>query len=146
MDANHLLSSIRGWNILLAGFAKTGVTKSMYTVLDDIAGCGLKPTLDTFKILVDSLCTLDNYYTYTLAIFDFWREFSKNYPALEPDIEFINKLLHCCRRCNNMDRAFFFLGIVEQCKLKPNLATFQELLLVSVVCVPITHNSENNAT
>lgn len=134
MDKNDLLSETHGWNILLSGFLKTSFIKAVYFTLEDIAERGLKPNLETFKILTNGLNSMGKHYTYTLAIYDFWREFTKLYPAVRPDVEYINKLLLSCRKCRHVERALFFLGVAEQCGLKPDLATFRELLVMCSEC------------
>lgn len=131
MHKNSLLSTTNGWNLLLYGCLKTRLLRGLGTALEDMAEEGKKPDLNTFKTIVDGLAAMDKYHSYTLAIYDYWREFIKEFPSLQPDIDFINKLLYCCRMCRNMDRALFFLAMVEECGVKPNIATFKELLAVS---------------
>ena len=104
--------------------------RTVYFTLEDMADCGLKPDLDTFKTLMDGLNAVDKRHAYTMAIYDFWREFTRHFPTVRPDVELLNKLLYSCRKCGQVERALFFLGIIEGCGLNPDLDTFRELLMV----------------
>ncbi len=135
MRNNDLLSDVRGWNALILGHLRAGHLKHMYSTLRGLAGEGLRPDLDTFKALANGLYTMGDHHSYILAAYSFWRDFTKEYPRLEPDMEFLNMLIACCRKCRHVERALFFLGVVEQCQLKPDLTTYRELLTVSLLCV-----------
>ena len=131
MRNSGLLSEVRGWNTILSGHLRAGHLKHTYTTLRGLAGEGLKPNLDTFKILADGLYSLGDYHSNILAIYNFWREFTKEYPRLQPDIEFLNRLIACCRKCRHVERGLFFLRVVEECGLQADLTTYRELLTVS---------------
>ena len=132
MKSSDLLCDVRGWNILLSGQLRAGHLKHMHSTLRDLTSSGLKPNLDTFKTLTDGLYSMGDHQSYILAAYDFWREFTKEYPRLEPDVEYLNRLIACCRKCKHVERALFFLEVmVKQCGLQPNLNTFRELLNVS---------------
>lgn len=133
MKNNDLLSDVASWNHLLSAYLRTTLLKTLYTTLEDMAELHIRPNLDTHRIITEGLCAMDDYQTYILAIYDFWREFAKDYPSLQPDMEYLNKLIFACRRCRHMERAFYFLTVVEQCDLNPDLCTFRELLLVGAL-------------
>lgn len=137
MDRYDLLDNIKGWNVLLAGALRTNYTPTLDLVLHYLADSSVKPNLDTFKTIVDGLIAMDERHSYSLAIYDYWREFTKEFPELQPDVAFLNKLLYCCRKCGNMDRAMLFLHTMKQCKLSPNLETFRELLTVGLQTMDI---------
>ena len=131
MEANALLSDVEGWNVLLSGYMRTKVIKSIMFVLEDMALVELKPNLGTFKAIIKGLIYMEDYEAYVMAIFYFWREFAKDYLVLTLDIEFLNMLIHCCRKSRHVERAVYFLCVINQCQLTPNLETFRELLVVS---------------
>lgn len=132
MNTNGLLSDVEGWNVLLSGYMKTKVINSVMLLLEDMDLTGLKPNLDTFKTIVKGLVSMKDYDAYVMAIFFFWREFAKDYPVLKPDIGFLNMLILCCRKSRHLERAVYFLYVINQCQLTPNVETFRELLTVSL--------------
>ena len=133
MKSQDLLSEVRGWNALLSGHLRAGHIKHTYSTLRDLTtSAGLKPDLCTFKTLVGGLYGLGDRHAHVLAAYNIWREFAGEYPRLSPDLELLNQLIGCCRKCGHVERGLFFLEVMEECGLKPDLTTFRELLMVSL--------------
>ncbi len=137
MRSNNLLGHITGWNLLLTGFLRTKALGLMHLTLQDIAESGLKPNLTTYKTLVDGARVINESDTYRRAAYDYWRDFNKESPMLRPDVDFMNKLLYCCRKCRHVERGFYFLDVMEKYDLDPDMDTFREILLVSIKCTCI---------
>ena len=45
-------------------------------------------------------------------------------------MELLSQLFVCCRRCGDVERGLFFLRVADQCRLRPNLESFRQLLMV----------------
>ncbi len=93
---------------------------------------GFKPNLQLYKTIVKELIAMGTHEAYILATFHFWREFMVHYPLVVPDIELINQMIFCCRRVRDVDRAFYYVSVMHQCKIKPVMETFRLLLLVKL--------------
>ena len=135
MEKCGFLSNIEAWNLLLGAYARTAEKKEVYKTMDRISEHGSHLNLDSFKAITNALASSKQFHSYNLAIYDYWREFVRHYPRLQPDIELINKLLYCCKGCRDMERAFYFWNIIEQCKLEPTLGTIEELLMVIIIAL-----------
>ena len=58
----------------------------------------------------------------------------KEWPRVQPDIELINKFIHCCVVCEDPERGLVFLSALSDCGVEPNLHTFSLLFKVRIQC------------
>lgn len=112
--------------------------RSVYTAFKDMLQKEVNPNLQTFHILVDGCLTDGTLRSTEGAVYNVWRDLVKEHPRIQPDIDLMNKLIECCRVCRDFERAFFFLGVLNEYDLHPNLETFRKLLKVSC-----THQMRN---
>ena len=57
----------------------------------------------------------------------------KEFPAIELDVDLLNKFIRCCLLCRDSERALLFLGVFNESKVEPNVETFQLLIKVTRV-------------
>ena len=131
MQEQGFLQTLEGWKLLMSRYLHLNRIPIIILKLDDMASQGIAPDLDMYKIIVDGLIAMNYYDAYVMASFYCWREFILHYPLMKPDVEFLNKMIYCCRKVKDANRAFYFIAVMHQCKITPVLETFQELLQVS---------------
>ena len=136
MQEQGFLQTLEGWKLLMSRYLHLNRIPIVILKLDDMASQGIAPDLDMYKIIVDGLIAMNYYDAYVMASFYCWREFILHYPLMKPDVEFLNKMIYCCRKVKDANRAFYFIAVMHQCKITPVLETFQELLQVSICMLP----------
>ena len=138
MKARNALTTAEDHKLVLNAVGRIGNVGAMYTTYKDILESNFEPDLDTYHILVDGCLTEGSRRGTKGAIYHIWRNLVKDAPVIQPDIGLMNKLIECCRICEDYERAFFFLSVLEDYSLHPNLETFTLLLRVSHHCLSST--------
>ena len=118
------------YNLVMSAQGRLGGIRDMYRTYDEMLKAGAKPDIQTYHILVDGSLTEGGEPSAKTGAYDMWRLFVRQSPGLQPDVALLCKLIQCCRICQDYKRAFFFLRMMNEYGLQPDLETFQELLKV----------------
>ncbi len=128
MKTQDVMYTTEACNLVLRALSRLGAVGAMYTTLQRHSH--ITPNLETYHILVDG-CLVDGGKRSTKgAVYRTWRMLVMDAPGIKPDIDLINKLIRCCEVCQDFDRAFFLLSVLNDFSLQPNLETFSLLLRV----------------
>ena len=135
MDHQGLLNTQEGWNELVSQYVKQRNIADIDFVLNKMMLSGFAADLGTYKIILNGLVSIDTREAYMMAAYHYWRRFIVNYPAMKPDRAMINQMILCCKKLKHLDRAFYFVSVLHQCNIQPNIYTIKLLLAVSLnVC------------
>ncbi len=93
------------------------------TAYRDMIADQIEPDVETYHILVEgSLCNGSIKATRWIVYHIFCGGYlSKEVPRIIPNTELINKFIECCGVCQERERAFFFLGVLNDYCLVPSL-------------------------
>lgn len=98
-----------------------------YKTMEEV---NVQPTTETYHTLLDGFLESGSFRETSYAAIVTWRMFKAEQPAVQPDVELMNKFIQCCRLCQHHDRAFVLLSEFSEFGLSPNFDTFKELLEV----------------
>ena len=136
MNKQGILCSTEAYNILLEAVARIegGDMGAYFTTCGEMIEANVPSDLHTYHTTLRACVRDDGMRSARQASVHTWRCFVKERPKIAPDIELMNLFISCALRYNDSDRAFFFLGVIDQWNLSPNALTFN-LLLKVLVCV-----------
>jgi len=118
------------YNLVMSAQGRLGAIRDMYWTYSDMLKVGAKPDIQTYHILVDEGLRVGDESSAKTGAYHVWQLLMRESPELQPDVAFLCKLIRCCRICQDYKRAFFFLRVMNEYGLQPDLETFQELLKV----------------
>ena len=138
MNKQGILCSTEAYNILLEAVARIegGDMGAYFTTCGEMIEANVPSDLHTYHITLRACVRDDGMRSARQASVHTWRCFVKERPKIAPDIELMNLFISCALRYNDSDRAFFFLGVIDQWNLSPNALTFN-LLLKVLVCASL---------
>ena len=130
LNKRNLLTSTKAYNIVLKAYSRLGAMGALCTDYKKMIEDQIAPDLETYHILVEGSLRTGSVRSTRRTVYDFWRSFVKEVPRIRPDTELINKFIECCGVCQEHERAFFYLSVLNEYSLLPNLETFKLLLQV----------------
>lgn len=128
MRANPSLISAHLYNDVLVAIARTGDLGALYTTYKEMIVDKVPANARTYHALLDCCLTSGKKHAGKGAAYYTWRNLVKEFPAIELDVELLNKFIECCVLCRDHERALFFLSVFDESKLQPNIKTFQLLM------------------
>ena len=101
------------------------------TAYKDMIANQIEPDVETYRILVEgSLHIIGSIKVTRWTVYILWRLFVKEFPQIIPNNELIKRFIECCGVCQEKERAFFFLSVLNDYRLVLSLETFKLLLQV----------------
>lgn len=138
MEKWGILHSTEAYNLILKAVIRIPVVGAHYTTYNNMIAHQVEPNLHTFHILLDGTLAEGSVKNTKKAAYYLWRSLMKEWPRVQPDVELINKFIHCCLVCSDHERGLVFLSALSDCSVHPNLHTFSLLFKVSLCSVNIT--------
>lgn len=137
MEKWGILHSTEAYNLILQAVIRIPVVGAHYTTYNNMIAHQVEPNLHTFHILLDGTLAEGSVKNTKKAAYYLWRSLMKEWPRVQPDVELINKFIHCCLVCSDHERGLVFLSALSDCSVHPNLHTFSLLFKVSLCSVNI---------
>ena len=131
MRADPALISSHLYNDALAAIARTGDVGALYTTYKEMIVHKMAANATTYHALLDCCLTSGKRHAGKGAAYYTWRNLVKEFPAIELDVDLLNKFIRCCLLCRDCERALFFLGVFDESKVEPNVETFKLLIKVT---------------
>ena len=138
MKAKNAPRNAKAYNLGLKAYSKLGHMGATLTAYKDMINDQIEPDVKTYRILVEGSLQNGSVKVTRWTIYILWRLFIKEVPRIIPNTELINKFIECCVVCQEKERAFFFLSVLNDYRLVPNLETFKLLLQVILQWICVT--------